>query len=244
MAKKKNKNQSSLEKDKCYKILNDSSDERPGPYMECYDIVYKDYDDILGTIKLRDEDLSSTEKFEKYSETVPKDFRPECYLDLINKFKNAKDKRKLRFDDFELSLLEKALDKGYSSIGTEVDLSRLRQKLAWANTVSRDISNRTNEQLQAFGRMLGFTNSRKTLAVTPESYIPSPAIGKQSKLDSDEIIARYEELVNSGADKKEAVKQCSNDFPFACPDACARFLRKQRRKYPHKHLLKNIPGFR
>jgi hypothetical protein len=236
MAKKKNKNQSSLEKDKCYKILNDSSDELPGPYMECYEIVYKDSDDLLGTIKFIDEDLSTNEKFEKHSETVPKDFRPECYLDLINKFKNAKDKRKLRFDDFELRLLERSLDKGYSSFGTEVDLSRLRQKLAWANTVSRDISNRTDEQLRAFGRMLGFTNSRKTLAVTPESYIPSPAIGKQSKFDPVEIIARYEELVNSGADKKEAVVQCSNDFPFASPAACSGYL--------YKHGLKDIPRFR
>jgi hypothetical protein len=42
MAKKKNKNQSSLEKDKFSKILNDSSDELPFFYIESFEIVYKD----------------------------------------------------------------------------------------------------------------------------------------------------------------------------------------------------------
>jgi hypothetical protein len=101
MAKQKNKSKSRLEKEKHFKILNDSSNELPDPYMECYEIVYKDSDDLFGTIKFIDEDLSTNEKLERHSKTVPKDFRPECYLDLINKFKNAKDKRKLRFDGFE-----------------------------------------------------------------------------------------------------------------------------------------------
>jgi hypothetical protein len=244
MANKKNKSKASIEKEKHFKILNDSSNELPDPYLECYEIVYKDSDDLLGTIKLIDEDLSTNEKLKIHSKTVPNDFRPECYLDLIDKFKNAKDKKKLRFSDFETRVLEKALDKSYSSFEMEVSLGRLREKLAWANTVSRDVSNRTDVQLRAFGRMLGFTNSKKPLTVTPESYIPDPASGKQPVLNPKIIIPRYEELVNSGTDRKEAVEQCSREFPFASPDACAKFLRKQRHKYPHKNLLKKIPGFR
>ena len=68
-------------------MLNDfakgSSDELPPPYMECYEILYKDYDDFLGTIKLRDEDLSSAEKHEKQTKnlkSLPNDFSPDCYL--------------------------------------------------------------------------------------------------------------------------------------------------------------------
>jgi hypothetical protein len=236
MAEKKKKSKASLEEENFYKKINDSSGELPKPYLKTFEIVYKDSDDLLGTIKLIDEDLSTNEKLEKHSKKAPVDFRPECYLDLIDKFKNAKDKKKLRFSDFEIRVLEKALDKGYSFCEIELNYNHLRAQLAWANTVFKDSSSRTDDKLRDVGRILGFTHSSQTSTITPSFNIPLAASGKQPKYDPEIIIPRYEELIKSGTNEREAVKQCSSEFLFASPDACSRYLRK--------HGLQNIPGFR
>jgi hypothetical protein len=236
MAKQKDKSKTSLEKDKFYKDINNLSDEHHSHYLERLDIVYKDSGDLLGTIKPIDEDLSTEDKLDKYSKEATTDFRPECYLDLIDKFKNAKDKKKLRFSEFEIRVLEKALDKGYSFFEIELNYNHLKQQLAWANTVFKDSSKHTAAKLSEVGRILGFIKSGKNSKIVPSFSIPPPASGKQETYDSETVTARYKELIKSNDDRIKAVQTVAKEFGFASDDSCSRYLRDKG--------LKKIPNFK
>jgi hypothetical protein len=235
MAKKKNSSKAKLEEEEYYKNINDSSFEYGGHYMESFDIVYKDSDDLLGTIKLIDEDLSTNEKIDKYSKRAPTDFQQE-FFDLINKFKNAKDKKKLRFSDFEIRVLEKALDKGFSFFEMEYNYNHLKKQLAWANTVFKESSKPTGAKLSMVGRILGFIKSKKTSEIKPSFSTPSPASGKQETHDPITVTARYKELIKLDDDRKKAVQTVVKEFEFASVDSCSRYLRK--------HGLTRIPNFK
>jgi hypothetical protein len=225
MAKRKNK-----------KRKNDPLKEYPSHFVRA-EIIYKNENDLLGTIKFIDEELSDDERLENFlNESSKKEFPLDIYLSLIEKFKNAKDKNKLRFDDFEIRVLEKALNNCCSYLAEMPNFNHLRMHLAWANTVFKDTPGRTDVKLRTAGRTLGFTNRGRTPLPLPPFSVPPPAVGKQPTYEPEIIIPRYKELIESGIDKIEAVKQCAEEFSFASPTACGSYLRE--------HGLRDIPDIK
>ena len=225
MASQKNKKRITPKANKGVKNKNDLLKEYPA-YFKRAEIVYKNSDDILGTIRfVDDEEMSVAERIEAFSKEHTGTFPLDTYLDLVDKFKNAKDKKKLRFNDFEIRVLEKALDNSCSYLEEMPKYNHLRGQLAWANKAFKDTKGRTEAKLRVAGRILGFTSSGKTPLPQSPFSIPPPAVGKQKTHDPEIVLSRYEELIKSGIDKKKAVEQCAEEFPFASPNACSSYLR-------------------
>lgn len=93
-----------------------------------YKIVYENTSDSLGAIKLTKNEFESDDEYLKFIESyrLDPDFSPQNHLDLIDKFKNSKDKKKLRFTSSELKLLGKALHNSYSYLGASIDYNFVR----------------------------------------------------------------------------------------------------------------------
>ena len=201
-----------------------------------FKIVHENSGDSLGTIKLTDEEFKSPEEYEQFLEQFHMDpgSTPQSHLKLIDKFKNSKDKKKLRFSSSELKLLEKALHNSYSYLGAKIKLDCLEGQLAWANTAIKDKSNSYEKNLRTAGRRLGFTKGAKE----PRTNLPfdTPPKGKKRFYDPEAVTSYYEKLISSGYERKKAVIECAKKFLFPNNDACSRYLRN--------HRLKNIPNFR
>jgi hypothetical protein len=208
--------------------------------FEVGEIVYENSDDPYGTIESVDDELGIDERMEKYlsEHSGDKDFRPECYDAVIEKFETAKDKKKLRFSDFELRVLEKALDNSLSYFAMKPEFNELKWKLALANTSMKNCSNSYEKNLREVGRILGFTKGAKKIQLTSAFSIPPK--GKKRFYDPEAVTSYYKKLISSEWEREEAVKECAKKFSFPNNDACSRYLRKYRRKLG----LKNIPSFR
>ena len=228
----------SSEIEKYFKNKNNPLKKYPTHFVRA-EIVYKNSNDLLGTIKfIDDKGMSATEKIENFikESSGEEKFPHDTYLDLIKKFKSSKDKKKLRFNDFEIRVLEKALNNSCSYIEEMPKYNHLRGQLAWANKAFKETEGRNEAKLRVAGRILGFTNSGKTQLPIPPFSIPPPAVGKQPTHDPDIVLPMYEELINSGMDKKKAVEQCAKNELFASPAACGSYLRA--------HGLKDIPDIK
>jgi hypothetical protein len=235
----KKKKKAQPKKNKSLKSKNDPLKDYPNHFRRA-EIHYKNENGLLGTIKFLDEEMSDEERLKKFlnepSQSAKDNFPKDVYFDLIKKIKNAKDKRKLRFDDFELRVLEKALENCCSYLEEMPKFNDLRGQLAFANMVFKNTEGRTDKKLRPVGRILGFTNSGKTPLPIPPFSIPPPSVGKQPTYDPEIVLPRYEELINSGMDKKKAVEQCAEEFHFASPAACGSYLRE--------HGLTGVPDIK
>jgi hypothetical protein len=226
------KNKKAPPKKKRY-IINQTN---PMKTMLSSKIVYENSDDSWGTIKIVNEGQDAFDEMEKAmaSSNLPSDFSTESYSNLIKKFEKAKDKKKLRFNDFELDVLRKALDNCLSYFAMKGELSNMKHELAWANTAFKDKGYSYEENLREAGRRLGFTRGVASLKTSmPYSVTPK---GKKLKHDPKVVTSYYKKLIKSGIDRKDAVEKLVVKFPFASPDTCSRYLRKNG--------LKNIPSFR
>ncbi len=210
------------------------------------EIVYENSGDSLGTIKVIKNHFYSDEKyreFEKIYQTDP-DFFPHNHLPLIDKFKKAKDKKKLRFTTSELKLLEKALDNSYLFSGVSGELAYVKGQLAWANTAFKDKSNSYEKNLREAGRRLGFTKGLKEptanplFDIEPTMHLPFeiPHKGKKRRFDPVEVTSYYKKQIDSGIDRRNALVMCVKKYEFASNNACSAFLRENG--------LENIPQIR
>jgi hypothetical protein len=200
------------------------------------EIIYEHSDDLLGTINFMSEGKDALEDLKKAMKDpqLPKEFTPESYENLKEKFKNVKDLKKLRFSDFELKVLEKALDNSFEYFAMKAEFDNLRHNLAWANTAFKDKDYSYEENLREAGGRLGFTKgSEKPFTRLPYS---NSSKGKKIKYDPHAVTSHYLELIDSGVKRKEAVLKCVEKFSFQSADSCSRFLRKNG--------LENIPNFR
>ena len=201
-----------------------------------YETIHKNSGDPFGTIKLIKNKFKSSEEYSNFIQTYNSDpdCLPESHLNLINKFKNIKDKKELKFTDPELKLLEKALHNSYSYLGTKIKLDYLEGQLAWANTAFDDNSSTYEKNLSEAGRRLGFTKGTKK----PTTNLPfdTPPKGKKRRFDPVEVTSYYKKLIDSGIDRKDALFKCVKKFEFASNNACSAYLRK--------YGLKNIPQIR
>ncbi len=200
-------------------------------------IIYEHSDDSLGTIKIISE---GEDAFEGIKEAMadpqlPKDFTAESYENLIVKFKNANDRKKLRFSDFELRVLEKALGNSFKYFEMRAEFSNLKHKLAWANTAFKDEGYSYEENLREAGGRLGFTKGdEKPFTGLPYS---NSSKGKKRHYVPEVVTSFYEKLISSGCERNKAVIECTKKFSFPNDDACSRYIRKHS-------LKKNIPNFR
>ena len=230
----KKKKKAQPKKNKSLKSKNDPFKDYPNHFVRA-EIHYKNEDDLLGTIKFVDEEMSGEERLEKFltepSQSAKDNFPEDVYFDLIEKFKNAKDKRKLRFDAFEIRVLEKALENCCSYLEEMPKFNYLRGQLAWANKAFKDTKGKTAAKQIIACRILGFTASGKTSTPLPPFTVPPPAVGKQPKIDKELLAARYKELAKPGMKKRDALEQCAEEYGYTNSDACARTLRTLRHEY-------------
>lgn len=198
-------------------------------------IVYESSDDLFGTIKFFDEEMDTDEKLEKFCKDSHgnENFPLDIYGSLVKKIKNAKDKKKLRFDAFDLKVLEQALELSIDHARLESEILELRKMLAWANTAFKDEGYSYDVNLREAGRRLGFTKGAEKL--TPPFHIPSK--GKKRHYVPEVVTSFYEKLISSGCERNKAVIECTKKFSFPNDDACSRYIRKHS-------LKKNIPNFR
>lgn len=210
------------------------------------EIIYKNSGDSFGTIKITTKKFKSLEESVNFSQkyNFDLDLLPQNHFNLIDKFKNSKDKKELKFSDLEFRLLEKALHNSYSYLSASLELSYLKQQLAWANTAFDDKSNSYQKNLGEAGRRLGFTKGLKEptanplFDIQPTLHLPFdiPLKGKKRRLDPVEVTSYYNKLINSGIDRKDALVKCVKKYEIASNNACSAYLRSNG--------LKNIPQIR
>jgi hypothetical protein len=203
-----------------------------------------DSDDRHGYIKGLFEGYSF-EEYKRYLEKTGQEdtgYSCECYINLLKKVKSEKKNKPLKLSKFEREVLEKALDISFKYCsGIETELTNLRYDLAWANTAFLNKENSYEKNLREAGRRLEFTKSKYVHPKSMEEFIAlfrgKKKLGKKLALSQSKVMAYYNKALNGGKERKDrvdAVLKTQEEFDFASPDACARYLRKG---------LKNIPGF-